>query len=1429
MINRSTLYCLLFAISLVFTLSSCSSSGDNNGTTPPLGKPRAPQNVTAIASGEGTITINWDQVAGATKYHVYMDSQANVTQESSGSEDYMVHENAPIPLIHPGLRFEQPYYFVVVAENSAGELSELSNEVTSIAKEFPPPTNVVATAGEYSVDISWDIAPGAESYNLYMAQESGITKDGNKSNDDTTTLIGFMTHEYAINPYPHTELTSDQAYYFAVEAIYPGGVTSRLSIEDTAIPLAPIPLPPSNLSVGVASSKKIPLSWVDNSNNEYGFRLERSEILADGSSSNWIIVSDNIDIDSTQYLEENTDTSVAFTPGTTYQYRLFAFTSAGDSPASNWLKVDTPPKDSGKLLAFSNTTAPNIKETDATAAAYYAAIDPLNQKTTLAAWKAANNFGTGYDIEADTPAVYLNDADLGFGRRMYMMTHADGSVASYVENYPSLDDALNSNNIMATVAMEFAPPTYKTPADEQLAASRQVVLAEDTDNELSNAHEVYDDVLQGHTYTIYVARENQESLGTFNLTITTEEKLINGATVTVIDSKTETIPGEWLTLAAGPDIKDPANPSFELVVPQPSGANSTTTVTLDMDATGDMNAIASSYVGMYYDNGTAVQPPPQTESRIETYLPAGTYTAVAATELIGAVGNFDVEVSIGNAAPQNYPGNWTGSGGATPNSDANQFIPFIVSAAAEPQKVSILLKVTEPTTIKPVLYLLGDIGDYRYVEAVNDEMEDAVAVGTPSYASITKTLAAGDYWVSAGTFNTPVAGYTGDYSLEIINNTTGVTIHSSMGSWVGSVEGNPLTTPNPETLLSLTDPSTSVTINLKLVDTTLVTPVDITLVTPIVYLLDSTKTSLLALNEGIFNNKSYIEMDLLPGDYKIVAASDGRNTAAKFQLEVTVNNDAPVQYVGAWTNSEEENPFSPSNPRFDLSLTKTSHVKIQLSSILDTSLFIIGRGDRKFTKFYTFAADGTRVGKVDLDGRGDKHQPGVCHVCHGGDPKALVAGVYPDYGDTGASFMAWDPDLYQYSNQSTYTRTEQAQKFMAFNKTVLNIRNVPHFDHEKSARTELIEGWYANSTEQTVAFNGDFVPQRWLPDLAGIPVGADKLYLDVIKPTCRLCHLQRGVSGEAAINFGSYADFMTFQKEIETTVYDAGTMPLALRTFNKFWQSGQGDILVDHLPGFSHYDGNTTKVLKPGRPIANAGASPRLENRKIEYAPTNPDPTPIVLNGSASVFAANYYWELDLTTNPPPLGSTDIQLTGANTATPTFIPDAAGDYTFILTVDDGTPITPRTSKSQITVSAIENPATISFSSDIIPKLDPSSGTYDMFVGPLGACTDCHSSLFYRLGKYGKFNKDIFLERRSQDFTAPDLYSQLLNKINLNDPTNSKIIAYPSSLKHGYGYIGKNATGKYVMTGYGQSITTQPANYAYYDIMLQWILEGAQNN
>ncbi len=70
------------------------------------------------------------------------------------------------------------------------------------------------------------------------------------------------------------------------------------------------------------------------------------------------------------------------------------------------------------------------------ATAYYEAIDPNNERDTLAKFKAKNGLGLGSTGGAIEESVIVGDMrDLGYGRKMTARQNADGSLAFVVDNY----------------------------------------------------------------------------------------------------------------------------------------------------------------------------------------------------------------------------------------------------------------------------------------------------------------------------------------------------------------------------------------------------------------------------------------------------------------------------------------------------------------------------------------------------------------------------------------------------------------------------------------------------------------------------------------------------------------------------------------------------------------------------------------------------------------------------------------------------------------------------------------------------------------------------------------------------------------------------------------------------------------------------------
>lgn len=127
--------------------------------------------------------------------------------------------------------------------------------------------------------------------------------------------------------------------------------------------------------------------------------------------------------------------------------------SGGGSPSDGRPGPQPPvtpaPGEPDRFLLFPNPQrqVDGSFQTDTTeyALAYYRAIDPNNERDTLAKFKAKNGFETGTGNEVHV--IFGDRRDLGYGRRMYARQNPDGTIAFYVENF----------QVQAGAAYEYSP------------------------------------------------------------------------------------------------------------------------------------------------------------------------------------------------------------------------------------------------------------------------------------------------------------------------------------------------------------------------------------------------------------------------------------------------------------------------------------------------------------------------------------------------------------------------------------------------------------------------------------------------------------------------------------------------------------------------------------------------------------------------------------------------------------------------------------------------------------------------------------------------------------------------------------------------------------------------------------------------------------
>lgn len=434
--------------------------------------------------------------------------------------------------------------------------------------------------------------------------------------------------------------------------------------------------------------------------------------------------------------------------------------------------------------------------------------------------------------------------------------------------------------------------------------------------------------------------------------------------------------------------------------------------------------------------------------------------------------------------------------------------------------------------------------------------------------------------------------------------------------------------------------------------------------------------------------------------------------------------------------------------------------------------------------FYTFDPTPPYARRLaaDMDSFGQKGMPVPCITCHGGRADPLLPdGSFPRGGDTRAHFQPIDVDTLGFSVKAGATQTEMEVGLKAFNCEVYrsyepDLANRPGRWNSGMAR-EMLAAWYGGDPcGAGTVFSDTYVPTGWGHDAntGTPPAGSESLYTEVIADNCRTCHLLRGTQDNPEIDFTSYQRFIGHAPQIERLVFDSGRMPLAFVPYrNLFDTEGAIEQLASFLPGFSRV-GTDGAVLRPGRPIADAG-------------PDRRSPSPVAVSGVASRQAQGYAWRI--VTQPP--GSI-ASLSAPFSVRTRLTADTDGTYELELSVaKEGQSSSDRV---LVTIDSAMSPAPadLRFETDIKPVLQ-------------GPCVTCHQA-----GGNGTVQPPVF-------YTDPavgenrDLYDEVRARINFNDPAESPLLTKPSGRHHAGG----------LQPGFDLE-----ADRAAYDLFEAWILEGA---
>jgi hypothetical protein len=279
--------------------------------------PNAPSNIGSKSISSGSATITWnDNSNNEYGFEIYRSLSANKDFVKVGTA---VANTTSI--INTSLLPNTTYYYMVRSYNGKG-FSDYTPPLTVLTLPMAlPPTApsglIVKSFDDKNVILSWkDNSNDEYGFEVFrsLSQTSGFT------------LIG--TTPANVIEYINTGLVPNTTYYYYVRSYNGNGKSANApTIKTTTSPLAVPPSPPSGLRANNSVRDSVMLQWDDNSNNEVGFLIEKSE-----SDSNHFVILYTSQSNQVKFTDRNIKSNSAF-------YRIKSFNNNGYSSYSKILKI----------------------------------------------------------------------------------------------------------------------------------------------------------------------------------------------------------------------------------------------------------------------------------------------------------------------------------------------------------------------------------------------------------------------------------------------------------------------------------------------------------------------------------------------------------------------------------------------------------------------------------------------------------------------------------------------------------------------------------------------------------------------------------------------------------------------------------------------------------------------------------------------------------------------------------------------------------------------------------------------------------------------------------------------------------------------------------------------------------------------------------
>ncbi len=272
--------------------------------------PLPPSNLTVEGTSASSMVLKWqDHSSNEDGFLIYRsegDRSNYGLHHTTGANETLWQDS--------GLAAATKYYYKIEAAN-AGGTSGFAEATAPVA----PSILSVKAFDQTTITLNWSDSSTDESgFEVY------------RSVNDNSNFVFQGSLSQNVTQYVQTGLSAGVRYFYRIIA----KVGSNKSLHSNQISQTTLPYPPiapSGLTIDTVTATTISLKWVDNSNNEFGFTIERSGLDAT------FVVLDTIPVNTVSYLDTD------LLPATGYSYRVRAFNVGGMSAHTSVVSQSTLP------------------------------------------------------------------------------------------------------------------------------------------------------------------------------------------------------------------------------------------------------------------------------------------------------------------------------------------------------------------------------------------------------------------------------------------------------------------------------------------------------------------------------------------------------------------------------------------------------------------------------------------------------------------------------------------------------------------------------------------------------------------------------------------------------------------------------------------------------------------------------------------------------------------------------------------------------------------------------------------------------------------------------------------------------------------------------------------------------------------------------